>query len=172
MWLLVNCKNGISSYEVSRDLGVSQKSAWHMMHRIRLGHAGRSLPAGSSPGKSRSMKPSSAEKRAICTRTTSARKDHRGGRARARQSCSGILERETEGAPKKVRVNVIPDRKKTVMQAERARITSKLARRFHRTTRNYLRWTDEYSHRHREPRGSLCQRERCTPTGWKTSGVS
>lgn len=36
MWLLVNCKNGISSYEVSRDLGVSQKSAWHMLHRIRL----------------------------------------------------------------------------------------------------------------------------------------
>src|SRR5580704_12622310 len=36
MWLLVNCKNGISSYKVSRDLGVSQKSAWHMMHRIRL----------------------------------------------------------------------------------------------------------------------------------------
>jgi|SRR5579871_3161281 len=36
MWLLVNCKNGISSYEVARDLGVTQKSAWHMMHRIRL----------------------------------------------------------------------------------------------------------------------------------------
>jgi len=36
MWLLVNCKNGISSYEVARDVGVSQKSAWHMMHRIRL----------------------------------------------------------------------------------------------------------------------------------------
>jgi len=36
MWLIVNCKNGISSYEVGRDLGVSQKSAWHMLHRIRL----------------------------------------------------------------------------------------------------------------------------------------
>ncbi|MGA2880749.1 MAG: IS1595 family transposase [Bryobacteraceae bacterium] len=36
MWLLVSCKNGISSYEVSRDLGISQKSAWHVMHRIRL----------------------------------------------------------------------------------------------------------------------------------------
>jgi hypothetical protein len=36
IWLLVNCKNDISSYEVARDLGVSQKSAWHMMHRIRL----------------------------------------------------------------------------------------------------------------------------------------
>ena len=36
MWLLVNCKNGISSYEVGRDLGISQKSAWHVMHRVRL----------------------------------------------------------------------------------------------------------------------------------------
>ncbi len=36
VWLLVTCKNGISSYEVGRDLGVSQKSAWHMMHRIRF----------------------------------------------------------------------------------------------------------------------------------------
>jgi transposase-like protein len=36
MWLIVNCKNGISSYEVARDLEVSQKSAWHMLHRIRL----------------------------------------------------------------------------------------------------------------------------------------
>src|SRR5580658_4723791 len=36
MWLIVNCKNGISSYEVGRDIGVTQKSAWHMLHRIRL----------------------------------------------------------------------------------------------------------------------------------------
>jgi transposase-like protein len=36
MWLLVNAKNGISSYEVARSLGVTQKTAWFMMHRIRL----------------------------------------------------------------------------------------------------------------------------------------
>jgi transposase-like protein len=36
MWLLVNAKNGISSYEVGRSLGVTQKTAWFMMHRIRL----------------------------------------------------------------------------------------------------------------------------------------
>ena len=35
MWLICNCRNGISSYEVARDLGVTQKSAWFMMHRIR-----------------------------------------------------------------------------------------------------------------------------------------
>ena len=36
VWLVVNCKNGISSYEIARDLGVTQKTAWFMMHRIRL----------------------------------------------------------------------------------------------------------------------------------------
>jgi transposase-like protein len=37
VWLLSNCKNGISSYEVASAIGVTQKSAWFMMHRIRFG---------------------------------------------------------------------------------------------------------------------------------------
>lgn len=36
IWQVANCKNGISSYEMSRALGVTQKTAWHMNHRIRL----------------------------------------------------------------------------------------------------------------------------------------
>src|ERR1700722_15924695 len=36
LWLLVNCKNGVSSYEVSRDLGITQKSAWFVFHRLRF----------------------------------------------------------------------------------------------------------------------------------------
>ena len=36
MWMLVNCKNGVSSYEIARDIGVTQKSAWFMLHRLRL----------------------------------------------------------------------------------------------------------------------------------------
>jgi transposase-like protein len=35
-WMITNCKNGISSYEVGRALGVTQKTAWFMDHRIRL----------------------------------------------------------------------------------------------------------------------------------------
>ena len=34
-WLISNCKSGISSYEVARALGITQKSAWHMLHRLR-----------------------------------------------------------------------------------------------------------------------------------------
>lgn len=37
MWLVANCKNGVSSWEIHRALGVSQKAAWFMLHRIRLG---------------------------------------------------------------------------------------------------------------------------------------
>ena len=35
-WLLISCKNGISSYEIHRGLKVTQKTAWFMLHRIRL----------------------------------------------------------------------------------------------------------------------------------------
>ncbi len=36
MWLIANAKNGISSYELARAIGVTQKSGWFMLHRIRL----------------------------------------------------------------------------------------------------------------------------------------
>jgi transposase-like protein len=36
MWMLANCKNGVSSYEISRATGISQKSTWFMLQRIRL----------------------------------------------------------------------------------------------------------------------------------------
>jgi transposase-like protein len=35
LWMLANCKNGISSYELAKDLGIRQNSAWFMLHRIR-----------------------------------------------------------------------------------------------------------------------------------------
>ena len=36
MWMLANCKNGVSSYEIARALEVTQKTAWFMLHRIRF----------------------------------------------------------------------------------------------------------------------------------------
>jgi hypothetical protein len=36
VWMIANCKNGVSSYEIHRAIGVTQKSAWFMLHRIRL----------------------------------------------------------------------------------------------------------------------------------------
>ncbi len=36
VWLIANCKNGIFSHELARDMVITQKSAWFMLHRIRL----------------------------------------------------------------------------------------------------------------------------------------
>src|SRR5437660_7577681 len=41
MWMVANCKNGVSSWEVHRSLGVTQKSAWFMLQRIRLAMQGK-----------------------------------------------------------------------------------------------------------------------------------
>lgn len=43
IWLIANCKNGISSCELARNLGVTQKSGWFMLHRIRLAMQNGSL---------------------------------------------------------------------------------------------------------------------------------
>jgi transposase-like protein len=36
IWLIANAKNGISSHELGRAIGLTQKSAWFVLHRIRL----------------------------------------------------------------------------------------------------------------------------------------
>ena len=42
-WMLANCKNGISSYELAAAIGVTQRSAWFVMHRIREAIKNRSI---------------------------------------------------------------------------------------------------------------------------------
>jgi transposase-like protein len=110
VWLIVDCKNGISSYEVARDLGVSQKSAWHMMHRIRFALHGESLGKFSGEveadetfigGKARNMHIAQRKRRITGT----------GGKDKT--AVMGILERGG-----KVRTIVIPNRKKQALQTE------------------------------------------------------
>jgi transposase-like protein len=115
VWLLVTCKNGISSYEVSRDLGISQKSAWHLMHRIRFAlHEGsfEKMLSGQVEadetfigGKARNMHIAQRRRRITGTGT----KD--------KTAVMGILERGKDGTSK-VRTLVIPNRKKKVIHAE------------------------------------------------------
>ncbi|MBV9300960.1 MAG: IS1595 family transposase [Acidobacteriaceae bacterium] len=42
-WLITTCKNGISSYELAKDLKVTQKTAWFMLHRVRLAMKAKSF---------------------------------------------------------------------------------------------------------------------------------
>ncbi len=110
VWLLVTCKNGISSYEVGRDLGVSQKSAWHMMHRIRFAlHSGSfeklsgrvEVDETFIGGKARNMHKADRARKITGT----------GGKDKV--IVMGMLERGG-----KVRAGVIDNRRKKVVQAQ------------------------------------------------------
>jgi transposase-like protein len=109
MWLVVNAKNGISSMEISRALGITQKSAWHMAHRIRFAlHQGSfdSMLSGEVEadetyigGKARNMHASKRERRITST----------GGKDKV--AVLGLLERGG-----KVRTAVIPNVRRGSLQ--------------------------------------------------------
>jgi transposase-like protein len=111
VWMLTNCKNGVSSYEIHRAIGVTQKSAWFMMHRIRLAMQTGSFEKKFSGeteadetfigGKARNMHIDVKERRITGT----------GGKDKV--AVMGILERGGE-----VRTKVVADRKKATLQGE------------------------------------------------------
>jgi transposase-like protein len=111
MWMIANCKNGVSSYEIARALGITQKSAWFMLHRIRLAMQSRSIvPMGGNGtpievdetfvgGAARFMHADKRKRRITETGT----KD--------KIAVQGILERGGE-----IRASVVGNRKKHLLQ--------------------------------------------------------
>ena len=59
LWMVVNCKNGVSSWEMHRTLGITQKSAWFMNHRIREALKSGTILRARAEHPSKWMKPSS-----------------------------------------------------------------------------------------------------------------
>jgi len=128
VWLVVNCKNGISSYEIMRNLGVTQKSAWFMLHRIRLalkdGNWGKLGGEDGGPVEVDEAYIGGAPKnKHISERMKKYTKDSAGytirdpnyknttGRASKKIPVFGMLDRET----RKVRAHVIPEVKRELL---------------------------------------------------------
>src|ERR1700730_16411006 len=113
MWQVVNCKNGISSYEVHRAIGVTQKSAWFMDHRIRF--ALGMEPAGKLSGEVE------ADETFIGGKARNMHVDKRARRitgtgGKDKTAVMGFLERSQDCS--KVRTTVIANRKKKSLQSE------------------------------------------------------
>lgn len=112
MWLAGNCKNGVSSYEIARDLDITQKSAWFMLQRIRLAmgdHETKDPMTGGVEadetfigGLARNMHKSVRHRKITGT----------GGAGK--EVVFGLLDRKT----RKVRVKHVADRKRETLQAE------------------------------------------------------
>jgi transposase-like protein len=110
LWLVVNCKNGVSSCEVARDLGITQKSAWFLDHRIRMALHNGSIEKATGHveadetfigGKARNMHIAERKRRITGT----------GGKYKT--AVMGIMERGG-----KVRTIVVDNRKKKALQTE------------------------------------------------------
>ena len=114
MWLIVNCKNGISSCEMARDLGITQKSAWFLDHRIRFAlHSGSIREAIRSRRSGRNLhRWQGAEYARSATPAPNHWDWHQGQDSRYGHPGT------RQGRQEQVRTSVIPNRKKTAIQGE------------------------------------------------------
>ena len=118
-WMLVNCKNGISSYEVARDLGITQKSAWFMLQRLRYALHDKHHDTKFGGGSKNTEREVEADETWVGGRIRNMHKDRRLRYDRARGNygkaiVQGILDREL----RHVRATVVPDIKRETLQTQ------------------------------------------------------
>ena len=125
MWMLANCKNGISSYEVAKSVGVSQHSCWFMMHRIREAMREDEIaPMGSADGGEveadetyvgpDSRKMHKSRKRKLAAQRGEYSWSTWSGVTPGKTAVQGILDREG----RRVRATVIRNTRRDVLQEE------------------------------------------------------
>ncbi len=123
-WMLVNCKNGVSSYEIHRNIGVTQKTAWFMLHRVRY-----SLKTGTFEKLSGEVE---ADETFVGGKAKNMHKDAREKKIQGRGTAGkavvmGVLERgetvvnkhgEEEKTASQVRTTVVNDTLKVTLQRQ------------------------------------------------------
>jgi transposase-like protein len=112
MWMVANCKNGVSSYEVARALGVTQKSAWFMLHRIRLAMQTRSSVQLGGDGKEVEVDETFVGGAARFMHADKRRRRITETGTKDKIAVQGILERGGE-----IRASVVGNRKKHLLQS-------------------------------------------------------
>lgn len=146
MWMVVNCKNGVSSYEIHRAIGVTQKTAWFMDHRIRL--ALGMAPVGKLSGqvevdetfiggKARNMHRSVLAKRVAEHATPRTGRNQNIGKV----AVMGLLERHGE-----VRTMVVANTKRRALHGEVRNHVEQGSTVYSDALRSYNQLGEEYIH--------------------------
>lgn len=138
VWLIANSKNGISSHELARALGVTQKSSWFMLHRIRL-----AMQTGSFDKLSGEVE---ADEAFIGGSAINMHKHKRAQKITAtggkdKTVVLGIRERGGD-----VRAKVIPNTKKRTMHTEIKANVEPGSALYTDTMKGYLGLSDEFDH--------------------------
>ena len=147
LWMLANAKNGISSYELHRALGVTQKTAWFMLSRIRLAMQSKTFQKLSGTVE--------ADESYIGGKRANMHKSKRervgGGGAVHMQAVMGLMERKRGEKHSTVRLAHIPNTRKREMEKqirENVECGSALYTDAHPTYRRLaaVSFGDEYTH--------------------------
>jgi transposase-like protein len=142
LWMLVNCKNGISSYEIGRDLGLTQKSAWFVLHRLRLALQAGSLTKLGGGGSEVEVDETSIGGKARNMHMNVRKRRITGTGGRDKTAVLGILERGG-----KVRTMVVSNRKKHALQTEVRNHVSAESALYTDALRSYDGLEREYAHK-------------------------
>src|SRR5437899_4264452 len=143
MWMMVNCKNGISSYEVARALGLTQKTAWFMLHRLRLAtQTGTFEKMGGTV---------EADETFIGGLARNMHRDKRGKRIRGtggsgKAIVMGMLERGTIAKHSKIRTKVLPNSTRISLHSEIRRHVKRGSNLFTDAYVSYKGLESEYAH--------------------------
>ena len=143
IWMVANCKNGISSYEMHRALGVTQKTAWFMDHRIRLAMKTGSFlkMTGETEadetfigGLARNMHKHVRERKIKGT----------GGSGKA--AVLGIVERGSEERTSRIKVEQVPNVRRVTLHSAIRETVEPGATIYTDALRSYLGLGDAYTH--------------------------
>jgi transposase-like protein len=137
IWFIANAKNGISSYEIHRALGVTQKTAWFLLHRIRL-----AMQEGTIDKLSGTVE---ADETYIGGKARNMHKDKRkvkGRGAVGKAIVMGLLERGG-----KVRTKVLKDTKKKTLHKEVKESVQTGSNLFTDAFKSYTGLSEEYVHK-------------------------
>lgn len=157
IWMIANCKNGVSSYEIHRAVGVTQKSAWFMLHRIRVAlRSGTFGKIGGEDtevevdetfigGKLKNMhKAKQARYRAL---SETAQFGGAGGKA----VVMGMLDRSA----RKIRATVVPDVSRLTLQNAVLQNRASRHKRLYRSGTSVSAFEQDLHSRNRQSRGNL-----------------
>lgn len=143
IWLITNAKNGISSYEIHRAIGVTQKTAWFLLHRIRLAMQNGTLEKMSGTVEADETFIGGLEKN-----KHEDKKLHKGRGSVGKTAVMGILERaEDEEAKSKVRAKVIHDTGKKTLHAEIKKEVTAFSELYTDAWKGYRGLSAEYIHK-------------------------
>lgn len=157
LWLVTNCKNGISSYELGRALGVTQKSAWFMLSRLRLALQGEDggkmsgeveLDETFIGGKARNM--SASKRKALIAQFPARKIGYRNRRQplkplQNKVAVLGILQRGEDGLSR-VRAMHVPTVKRHELQSKVRENVAEGSALYTDSLKSYRDLSDTYDH--------------------------